>query len=204
MTSCERLRPVLFRALDEEGSPDDALRAARHLSSCTACRILVARERRLREALEAMPDVPVDEGFLAAVMDALPATPPPPPIGAAARRRAWLLRKRARFGAIAVASLAAGAAAAHLARLLLWPGSAGSLSFVERSDTSTSAVGALVAALATSLEKLSHGGPLGVTLPSWPVLAVGPVPLAAGLAAIGALMLLAARGALRHRAAPLS
>jgi len=49
---CEAIRPLLPRVADGEASPAEAMETACHLSDCTACRILLARERRLAEMLE--------------------------------------------------------------------------------------------------------------------------------------------------------
>lgn len=79
MNSCERLRPVLFRVSEAEASPHEAILVARHVSGCTACRILLARERRLGEILECQlhDRLPVGEDFVDAVMATLPEGPPP-------------------------------------------------------------------------------------------------------------------------------
>ena len=78
MSACERLRPVLFRIAEGEATPDEALLAGRHLPTCTACRILLARERRLAEMLEGLQDpVPVaSDDFVGSVMRSLPDEPP--------------------------------------------------------------------------------------------------------------------------------
>ena len=69
MRDCERILPVISRLAEGEASPQEALDGARHLPVCTACRILLARERRLAMLIEAdLPDLPVGEGFVAAVM----------------------------------------------------------------------------------------------------------------------------------------
>jgi predicted anti-sigma-YlaC factor YlaD len=58
--------------VDADATPSDALRLAEHLSECTACRIVLARERRLAEALNGIEDATVDdEAFRSRVMDAL-------------------------------------------------------------------------------------------------------------------------------------
>ena len=79
--TCEAIRPLLPRIADGEGTPDEAMCTARHLSDCTACRILLARERRLAEMLEEdLEDVlSVGDDFLRSVMDNLPQEPPPRP-----------------------------------------------------------------------------------------------------------------------------
>jgi len=79
MTDCRDVRPCLYRVVEGEASPDEAMRTARHLSDCTGCRILLAREVRLARMLESGlgDQVPVGEDFVRSVMDALPGEPPP-------------------------------------------------------------------------------------------------------------------------------
>ena len=80
MKGCEPIRRVLFRIADGEATPDEAIGVARHLPDCTACRILLARERRLRKMLEHdLEDFPVGEDFVQSVMATLPQDPPPQP-----------------------------------------------------------------------------------------------------------------------------
>jgi len=76
--ACERMRRLVLRAVDGDVTPHEALRAARHMTRCTSCRILAARERRLADALAAIDDhVSVDESLLNRVMDALASSPLP-------------------------------------------------------------------------------------------------------------------------------
>ncbi len=79
MIDCERLRPILYRVPEGEASPEEAMRTAQHLSDCTACRILVARERRLAAMLERdlADPLQVGEDFVLSVMSSLPQGPPP-------------------------------------------------------------------------------------------------------------------------------
>jgi len=94
MGSCEQIRPLLPHYAEGELSPDEAMRLARHLAGCTACKIILARERRLAEMLERdMEDLPVGDEFVDAVMATLPKDPPP---GARRARRRGL--KLAAFG----------------------------------------------------------------------------------------------------------
>ncbi len=77
MKTCERLRPLLSRFAEGEADPEEALGVADHLGGCTACKIVLARERRLHEALDGLGDaVSVDDEFSRLVMAALPAAPP--------------------------------------------------------------------------------------------------------------------------------
>lgn len=83
MASCRRIRPLLRRAVEGDTGPDESLRIARHLSGCTGCRIVVARERRLAKLLDCLDDpLQVGDGFVQDVMSAIPDSPP-----AADRRR---------------------------------------------------------------------------------------------------------------------
>ena len=44
MAACKPIRPSLYRIIDGEAEPAEAMRVARHLSTCTTCRILLARK----------------------------------------------------------------------------------------------------------------------------------------------------------------
>ena len=80
MDACHRIRPLLSRYSEGEVSPHDAMQVARHLPDCTACRIVLARERRLAEMLDGeLNDLPVGEEFVRQVMATLPQDPPPTP-----------------------------------------------------------------------------------------------------------------------------
>ena len=75
--TCDRIRPLLYRLAEQEADPAEAIEAARHLPRCTACKILLARERRLAVLLEReLVDLAVDETFVREVMDTLPTAPP--------------------------------------------------------------------------------------------------------------------------------
>ena len=93
MSRCDSYAPLLSRVAEGEAGPNEAMRAARHLSGCTACRINLARERRLAAILEdGLEDsVPVGEDFVRAVMDNLPAEPPKSESGRKKGRRSLKL-----------------------------------------------------------------------------------------------------------------
>ena len=77
---CRRVRPLLSRYSEREANPLDAMQVALHLPDCTACRIVLARERRLAEMLAGeLDDLPVGEDFLRQVMATLPQDPPVSP-----------------------------------------------------------------------------------------------------------------------------
>lgn len=119
MKECLDLRPVLSRVAEGEACPEEALAAARHLEDCTACRIVLAKERRLARMLEHELDdgVIVGEEFLQRVMERLPEGPPPP------RRR----RNRRGLTVAALTGLSALTAAAASAWSTAPAGSGGSL-----------------------------------------------------------------------------
>ncbi len=108
---CAEYRPAIGRCVEGETTPAEALQLARHLSDCTACRIVLAREIRLVRMLDGLDDsIAVEEGFLRTVMRSLPAGPPP----ASNARRGGL--KLAGFsGALALAVAGAWRLAAFLA-----------------------------------------------------------------------------------------
>lgn len=84
MSACQKIAAALFRVAEAEASPEDALLVARHLDSCTVCRIVLARERRLGRALERLDDRGDDgEALTERIMTSLPAEPARP---VAARR----------------------------------------------------------------------------------------------------------------------
>ena len=78
MSSCDAIRPFLSHVAEGEVGPGEAMNVARHLADCTACKILLARERRLARMLEQdLQDLPVGEEFVQSVMATLPQGPPP-------------------------------------------------------------------------------------------------------------------------------
>jgi hypothetical protein len=85
---CREIAPLLYRVAEADASPDEAMRTARHLSDCTACRILLAREVRLASMLEEGLSDPlqVGEDFVREVMENLPKGPPRPPRPRRSRR----------------------------------------------------------------------------------------------------------------------
>jgi anti-sigma factor RsiW len=73
MTSCDHIAPLLARVADGDAAPSESARVAGHLETCSCCGILLARERRLSEAIETMRDVEVGTDFCDSVMHLLPA-----------------------------------------------------------------------------------------------------------------------------------
>lgn len=73
MSACRRTRAWIVRSVDGDLTPAEALKLAGHVATCTACRILQAREARLAHMLDGVDDaLAVDESFFAAVMASLP------------------------------------------------------------------------------------------------------------------------------------
>jgi anti-sigma factor RsiW len=107
--SCKPIVPMIYRVSEGEATPDEAMRTARHLSDCTACRILLARERRLAAMLEEELADPlqVGEDFVRAVMDTLPHGPPPP--ARRKQRKSRILKLASLAGWIGLAPLLAAA-----------------------------------------------------------------------------------------------
>jgi anti-sigma factor RsiW len=192
MSACQRLRPSLLRAADGEAEPAEALRVARHVASCTACRIVAHRERRLRAAFEGLEDGPTDHAFLDRVMEALPSAPPPPPIGVEARRLAWLRRRRNRVLGLGLLVTGGGAAVAQAAGAW-WSGAGTGLPHLAQVAESGSALGALVTALLTTAGSFA---PSAIEAPhvGLPAMAAGAASLGvAGLLALGAAAALGLR-----------
>jgi predicted anti-sigma-YlaC factor YlaD len=79
MADCTQIRPLLYPYLEREAGPAEAMDVASHLSDCTACKILMARKRRLARMLEeGLEDsIPVGDEFVRSVMATLPDGPPP-------------------------------------------------------------------------------------------------------------------------------
>jgi anti-sigma factor RsiW len=76
MSRCRRVQSWIVRSVDGDLRPDEALGLAKHLATCTACRIVLARESRLAEILDGADDgLSVDENFFGAVMASLPDRP---------------------------------------------------------------------------------------------------------------------------------
>ena len=111
MSACRRAHPLIVRSVEGELAPQDALRLARHVEACTACRILLARERRLAQVLDGLDDVfAVDASFFDAAMASLPDRPQPAEATASLRDR---LRRGLRLAGLAAAVVGGGGLAAR-------------------------------------------------------------------------------------------
>jgi len=192
--TCRELAPLLCRLAEGEATPKEAMRSARHLSDCTACRITLARERRLAAMLEqGLEDpVPVGEDFVRAVMETLPLGPPPAPRRRCARRHlklAGLLALSALAPLISSSPHGAESAGEGLSGLLPLPQ-------VPIADGLADGVLHLSGLLLTAVDRLAAAAALGGDLPL-PGLVAGlalvPLALATLLAWAGALGLAALR-----------
>jgi hypothetical protein len=109
VSGCERARPLIVRSVVGELAPRAALRLARHVEACTACRILLARERRLAQVLDGLDDVvPVDASFFDSVMASLPDRP-----SHASPSRRERLRRGLRLAGLSAMLVAGGGLAAR-------------------------------------------------------------------------------------------
>lgn len=164
MATCASFRCTLPRAVEGEMTPTESLRLARHLPHCTACRIRLARERRLAELLDAIEDIlPVDSGFAEGVMGALPEGPPPAPVGGMAKLRRRGLKL---VGLVALI----GAAAGLVSRLASLGGGGGSLPGLPRfsfegMESLLQVLGGAVRLVMLALARAGSG--LGPELPLW-------------------------------------
>ncbi len=180
MTTCDRFRPLLSRYAEGEADPGEALGIARHLAGCTACKIVLARELRLHEALEGLRDpVSVDDQFSLLVMAALPAGPPP----AAKQRHRRGLRLA---GVLALVSL--GATAVY--RLAAFPSASEPIRLASRLDIEGGSrllegLGQLAGAAAAVVARVAVGLP-GRVLPSGSDIGLGLAGLFAVAAALTA------------------
>jgi anti-sigma factor RsiW len=79
MSDCAQVRSLLYQYLEREAGPAEAMTVAAHLSACTACKILLARKRRLARMLEEglEDNIPVGDDFVRSVMATIPEGPPP-------------------------------------------------------------------------------------------------------------------------------
>ena len=104
MSRCRGHRDLIVSSLEGEIAPADALRLARHLHGCTACRIFMARESRLAGMLADLGDpVEVDERVFEAVRAALPDRAPGPSRRGRSTRRGLKLAASASVVVLAAA-----------------------------------------------------------------------------------------------------
>jgi anti-sigma factor RsiW len=198
MAECTQIRPLLYQYLEREAGPAEAMDVASHLSGCTACKILLARKRRLARMLEeGLEDsIPVGDEFVSSVMATLPDGPPP--------RRPIVKRNRGlRLAALVGLLLTLGQTSAGR-----WPVSAGAWPSLALPNIDTAAgdwpfQGILdcVRWVAVTVETLTGGSPFEVPLTGIG-LAVGTTVALIGLVVIvgsSTVLAVAASSYLRSR-----
>jgi anti-sigma factor RsiW len=189
--SCKPIVPMIYRVAEGEATPDEAMQTACHLSDCTACRILLARERRLAAMLEdGLADpLQVGEDFVRAVMDTLPHGPPPPARRKKCKSRTLKLASLA--GWIGLAPLLAAAQeAGRLPSGAVWRLNPGLE--VPLANGTTEGVQRLGGLLVLALDRLAAGLPMPGDLPSvgmLSVLALVPVGVFGALASASVVAL---------------
>lgn len=195
MATCRTIRAILPRAAEGDLSPSESLTLARHLPRCTACRILLARERRLAEMLDGIEDtLPVDNDFASSVMGALPEGPPPARASALVRARRRGLRIAGFVGLVGLGT----AIFSQLARLGPGRGPLPGLPHftLEGMDSLLEIFGGLVRLV--MLVVMQAGAGLEPTLPSWVGVgnqhAVALVPVLIVLLMLSTLVALAGSG----------
>lgn len=190
---CLRLRPVLFRVAEGEASPEEALLAARHLPTCTGCRILLHREHRLADLLEGIPDpVGVDEAFLTDVMGAIGSEPPP--------RRRVALRVVGGAGVVLLGALLASwqPAVSGAGRVLSF-----AIPDLEGGDRLVEGIAGLAQLLATVAARASaSAAPALPGIPHPPLLALALIPTLGAMAVLASMMLLFAAHSVLGSARP--
>jgi len=184
MTGCRRIRPWMVRSVDGDLEPGEALRLARHLATCTACRIVLARELRLAEMLDGAADAfNVDESFFGAVMASLPDRPvrPAVEISRETRRRRGL--RLAAWGA--VAALGGGLAARVLPSLRLDMAAPAMPRFTpDDTDGLISVIGLAAQWIRMTAQSVAWAGSSG----AWGAWTIGALSLSAVLAALATVL----------------
>jgi len=190
MTRCGSVRPWIVRSVDGDLEPSEALRLARHLATCTACRIALARESRLAEMLGAADDaLTVDESFFGAVMASLPERPVRTGLEVSRRSRWRRGLRLAAFGVVGV--LGAALAARVLPSLHLDVATPGMPRFApDEADGWISLIGSAAQWIRMTAQSITWAGAPG----AWGASTIGAFGLAVALAV--AATLLAVSGAL--------
>lgn len=156
MSTCAAVRTLFVRAVEGELDPSDALTLAAHLDGCTACRIVLARERRLAAALDGLGDhVQVDDSFVDAVMASLPERP------ALSRRERW--RRGLRLAGLSSLAVAGGGIAARFLPFLRIDFAAPAMPRFAPEDTSgwLTLFGSAAQWVRVTAESLAWSGPSG-------------------------------------------
>jgi hypothetical protein len=185
MNRCRGIRPFIVRSVDGDLEPGEALRLARHLATCTACRIVLARESRLAEILDGADDGPgVDEHFFGAVMASLPDRPLRP--GASISRRGRWRRglRLASWGA--VAAFGTGLAARVLMSLRLDMSTPAMPRFTpDETDGLISLIGSAAQWIRMTAQSVSWVGSSG----AWGLWTIAAVSLSAAIVGLAALLM---------------
>jgi hypothetical protein len=190
MSSCLRIRPWVARSVDGDLEPGEALRLARHLATCTACRIVLARESRLAEILDGVDDTfSVDESFFEAVMASLPEHPGRPAV-MVSRKARW--RRGLRLAAWgAIVAVGSGLASRLLPSLRLDVATPAMPRFTpDETDGLISLIGSAAQWIRMTAQSVAWTGS-SESVGAW---TIGALSLSAALA--GAVTLLALSGAL--------
>jgi predicted anti-sigma-YlaC factor YlaD len=186
MNRCGTIRPWISRSVDGDLEPGEALRLARHLARCTACRITLARESRLAEMLGGVDDAfSVDESFFGAVMASLPERPVRPGVEVSRRARWRRGLRLAAFGS--VGALGAGLAARVLPSLHLDVATPGMPRFTpDETDGWISLIGSAAQWIRVTAQSITWAGSSG----AWNASTIGVLWLAAALAGVATLLAL--------------
>jgi anti-sigma factor RsiW len=187
VSACDRIRPWIARSVDGDLEPGEAFRLAEHLTTCTACRIVLARESRLASILGGVDDpCSVDESFFESVMAQLPARP----AVAESRKARW--RRGLRLALWASVLVAGAALAARVLPSLRLDVATPVMPRFSPDDTDRliSLIGSAAQWVRMTAQSVAWAGSSG-TLSAW---TIGALSLWATFA--GIVMLLAVSGAL--------
>jgi hypothetical protein len=174
----------MVRSVDGDLEPGEALRLARHLATCTACRIVLARELRLAEMLDGTADAfNVDESFFGAVMASLPDRPVRPAVEASRETRRRRGLRLAAWGA--VAALGGGLAARVLPSLRLDMAAPAMPRFTpDDTDGLISVIGLAAQWIRMTAQSVAWAGSSG----AWGAWTIGARSLSAVLAALATVL----------------
>jgi len=184
MNRCRGIRAWIVRSVDGDLEPGEALRLARHLATCTACRIVLARESRLAEILDGADDgVGVDENLFGAVMASLPDLPVRPAVELSRKTRWRRGLRLAAWGSVAV--LAAGCAARVLSSLRLDMSAPSMPRFTpDDADGLISIIGSAAQWIRMTAQSVTWAGSSG----AWGVWTVGALSVSAALLGLATLL----------------
>ena len=184
MNGCAGIRPLIVRSVDGDLDPGEALRLARHLTSCTACRIVLARESRLAEMLDGSTEtITVDESFFGTVMDSLPERPPRLAMTDSRKGRRWRGLRLAGWGAIA--ALCGGLAARVLPSVRLDVATPAMPRFApDDADGLISLLGTAVQCIRMTAQSVAWAG----STEAWGAFTVGAISLSAVLVALATFL----------------